>query len=392
MTIGAQGLGRRRPKGKIRAHHVRQAIDQINVLQLDAINVVERTQFLVLFSRVGSYDRDLLHSLNGPDGEIFEYWAHAASVMPVTQEPLLRWRMDQKGYYTGEAHLARVEAWRAEHADYIEAVRDELHERGPLAASDLTDPRRNDGEWWDRRSTGRQALEYLFSTGEIAGWRAPSFERVYDLRDRVIPAEVRSAPTPTAEEAHRQLLYLSAQALGVATIRDLADYYRINATHAAPRVAELVDEGRLVEASVEGWKQPGYLVADTKPKRRARDHATLLSPFDSLIWNRPRTKRVFDFDFKLEVYVPEKDRRFGYFVLPLLHDDELVARFDLKADRKASVLRVRGAYLEDGAAVGAVAEAAAAEVAALAAWLGLDAVKVGRKGNLSTALRAALAP
>lgn len=364
--------------------------EQLNVVQLDAISVVERTQFLVPFSRLGSYDRDLLHGLTGPNGEVFEYWAHAASLLPVGQEPLMRWRMEQHGYYTGEAYLARLEAWRAEHADYIRAVRDELSDRGPLAASGLSDPRRSNGEWWDKRSIGRRALEYLFANGEVAAWRSPSFERIYDLRDRVIPATVRAMPTPTIDDAHRQLLELSARALGIATVRDLADYYRIKAKQAAPRIAELTEEGRLEAVSVEGWTEPGYVVPGTKTDRPTRDRATLISPFDSLIWNRARTKRIFDFDFKLEVYVGEQDRRYGYYVLPLVLDDDVVARFDLRGDRKSSTLHVRGAYLENGATRDTVADAAAAEIARLAAWLGLGTIKIDRKGNLSTALRAAI--
>ena len=178
LAVGAQGLGQPRPDGDIGSDQLRRVLDRVKVLQIDAINVVERSQFLVLFSRLGPYGHDALHGLSGPQGEIFEYWAHAASVMPVTQDPFHRWRMAEGGYYTGDAHLARVEAWRAEHADYIDAVLDEVAERGPLAASQLSDPRRNDGEWWGRRSAGRQALEFLFANGEGGGWRDPGFERV----------------------------------------------------------------------------------------------------------------------------------------------------------------------------------------------------------------------
>ena len=390
LAVGAQGLAQPRPKGPIGKRHLRSAIAAVGQLQLDAINVVQRTQFLVLFSRLGAYDVTLLHDMTGPEGELFEYWGHAVSLLPMAHQPLFRWRMEQRGTY-GESptRSARRAAFREANADYIDRVFREVRDRGPLTAGQLADPRRRDGEWWDRRSFGRITLEYLFMRGELAGWRTSNFERVYDLPERVIPDPVRASQTPPADEAQRRLLVLAAQSLGVATVRDLASYYVIKPKLAKPRVADLVDAGELVEVNVEGWTEPGYAVPTARPKQPTRTSATLLSPFDSLIWERSRALRLFGFDYRIEVYVPEPNRKHGYFVLPLLLGDQLVARFDLKADRKASALLVRGSYVEPGVYTNAVAAAAATELDALRDWLRLDGMVIARRGNLAAALRKA---
>ena len=229
LAVNAQALGRRRPKGPVGLRHLRTAIGAVGLLQLDAINVLARTQFLVLFSRVGSYDIARLHSMTGPGGELFEYWGRAASLLPVAHQPLFRWRMEVHGPYAGSAlFAARRQAWQEAHAEYITSILHEVRERGALSASQLTAPRRRNGEWWDRRSVGRQALEFLFTKGELAAWRTASFERVYDLPERVIPPAVLSQPTPPLDEAHRRLLALAARSLGVATLADLANYYLIS--------------------------------------------------------------------------------------------------------------------------------------------------------------------
>jgi uncharacterized protein YcaQ len=366
-------------------------VESLGTLQLDAINVVARTQFLVVFSRLGAYDVSRLQRLTGPGGDLFEYWGHAAALLPMAHHRLFRWRMDQHGPYDRSSiYHARREAWRGEHADYIAAILEEVRDRGPLRASQLTDPRRRDGEWWERRSVGRQALEWLFAKGEVAAWRTANFERVYDLPERVIPHDVLAQPTPPVEEAHRRLLALAAASLGVATVGDLADYYWIMPSDARERVAELVESGEVVEVAVEGWREPGYCRPSAHPRPPTRSHATLLSPFDSLICRRDRTRRLFGFDYRIEVYVPEPARQYGYYVLPLLSGDELVARLDLKADRKSSKLRVFGAYLEPGVDQATATSAAAAELDALRGWLGLGEIAVGERGGLAPSLRAAI--
>jgi uncharacterized protein YcaQ len=363
----------------------------VDVLQLDAINVVARTQFLVPFSRLGAYDPELLHRMSGPGGELFEFWGHAASLLPVDSHPLYRWRMAEHRDGEGSSYADRRRAWYEAHADYVAAVLDEVRDRGPLAASALSDPRRRQGDWWERRSEGRQALEVLFAQGRLAGWRTRSFERVYDLPERVIPAAVLDQPTPPADEAQRRLLLRAARALGVATVADLADYHHLRPRPAAARVAELVEDGDLVAVAVEGWREPGYALPGAQPRRPRRDHATLLSPFDSLIWDRRRTMRLFGFEYRIEVYVPQPARRYGYYVLPLLLGDSLVARLDLKADRAASALRVAGAHLDPAADAATVAPAAAREVDALRAWLSLERVTVIANGDLAPALERVLA-
>jgi uncharacterized protein YcaQ len=238
---------------------------------------------------------------------------------------------------------------------------------------------------------GRQALEWLFSTGTLAAWRTPSFERVYDLPERVLPDAVRSQPTPTVEEAHRALILKAAGAYGVATAADLAGYYMLPLTPAKARVAELVEAGDLLRVDVEGWDEPGYVIPGTSPRRPSRRHGTLVSPFDSLVWDRSRALRVFGFDYRIEVYVPQPKRVHGYYVLPFLLGDELVGRFDLKADRKASVLRVAAAHIEATADRDRVAGAAAAELDVMRAWLDLDSIAVARVGNLAPALKTSVA-
>jgi uncharacterized protein YcaQ len=373
---------------------VEAQFDALGVVQLDAINVLERTQFVVLFSRLGAYDVEAVHALTGPGGSLWEYWGHAASLLPMADQPLLRWRMEQGGtYVVGPARQARREAWYEEHAGYLDAVLAEICDRGPLAASQLSDPRRRDGEWWNRRSVGRQALEWLFNTGEVAAWRTRSFERVYDLPERVIPAEVLARPTPPADEAQRQLLRRAAVRLGVGTAPDLASYYLLQPATARRRVAELVEAGELTAVAVEGWDETGYAPPGVAAKRPTRRTATLLSPFDSLIWNRARTSRLFGFDYTIEVYVPAPRRRYGYYVLPVLLGDRLVGRLDLKADRGASVLRVAGAHVEPGLepVIRSIAESTAVELDALRSWLRLGAIEVVANGGMAAALQAATA-
>jgi uncharacterized protein YcaQ len=378
--------------GRSPPRHVRGVVGAIGTIQLDAINVVERTQFLVLFSRLGAYDVRRLHDMTKPLGELFEYWGHAASLLPMIHQPLFRWRMEQHGPYgDSTAYGERRRAWYEAHADYINTVLAEIRDRGPLAASQLSDPRRRNGEWWDRRSVGRQALEWLFHRGDVAAWRTRNFERVYDVPERVIPAEVLARPTPTIDDAHRQLLALAAHSLGMATVRDLADYYRIDFKAAKLRVAELVENGELLAVNVDGWRELAYVAPGARPTRPRRTTATLLSPFDSLVWERARTSRLFAFDYRIEVYVPQHQRTYGYYVLPLLLGDQLVGRFNLKADRRASALQVDGAYHEPSADAQHVAPFAIAELRALQQWLGLATVTITSRGNLAKALRRASA-
>jgi hypothetical protein len=291
------------------------------------------------------------------------------------------------------ASLTHWHAWLKVHGDYAAAVLEEVRDRGALRASDLLDPRRRKGEWWERRSDGRTALEYHFTRGALATWRTESFERVYDIPERVIPPEILSTPVAEPEEAQRDLLSVAARCLGVATAADLADYFWVPIVSARARVAELVEEGRLVPVTVEGWRHVAFMPADgLKARKPRREHATLLSPFDSLIWRRQRTEALFDFHYRIEIYVPQPKRVYGYYVLPLLLGDDIVARFDLKADRARRQLRVLGAYAESGHDSTALAGPAAVELRAFAAWLGLEAgLDIVRHGDLASPLARAAA-
>ena len=383
IGLRAQGFGAKRP-ARATLRHVRGLFDAIRLIQVDSVNVLVRSQELPVWARLGSHPRDSLPTLCRR-GEIFEYWAHEASLMPVELQPLLRWRMAE----------ARDKAWRSvrgiAHRDpaYVAAVREEVHARGSIAARDL-EPRpgsaKSDSWWgWDDR---KRALAYLFWAGEITAIRSTNtFERVYAPLDRVLPQHVLSAPTPAPDDARRELLEMSARALGVATTRDLADYFRIALPVARPLIEELAASGRLTPVMVEGWRDPAYLHPEAAPSRAVKARA-LLSPFDSLIWDRRRTARLFGFEYRIEIYTPQHKRRHGYYVLPFLLDEALVGRVDLKADRAASALLVQSAWSETGAAK-STAVALAEELGDLAAWLGLERVAVGRRGDLSRALRLA---
>jgi uncharacterized protein len=345
--------------------------------------VVVRSQELPVFARLGPHRRYLLSGMV-EDGELFEYWGHEASLLPIELFPLMRWRMAAAGAkaagWDGLIRLAH------ERPDYVEAVYDQVRERGLMAASELDDPGAKSGPWWGWRH-GKQAMEYLFWSGRLSARRRAGFERVYDLTERLIPPAWFDAPALSAPDAHKALLVRSAHAVGVGTARDLADYFRLNIPRARPLIAELVEEGRLVPARVEGWSRPAYLHPDARFPRRIEARA-LLSPFDSLIWERSRTERLFDFRYRLEIYTPKPKRVYGYYVLPFLLGDALVARVDLKSERAASVLRVRAAFAEPGHDPVAIAGPLAEELALLAGWLGLGRVAVDETGDLAPALRA----
>jgi hypothetical protein len=332
-----------------------------------------------MWSRLGSYPVDALDEFTARSGEMFEYWGHAASLLPVELHRLLRWRM--KAAQPGPRTRGMIE----EHPEYLDSVLAQISEQGPLTVSDLADPGSRTGPWWGH-GKGKIALDWLFWKGEITAYRTGNFVRVYDLPERVIPAVHLEAPEPSREEAFRELLLLSAGHHGVGTVRDLADYYRLNVPMARKILASMAAAAEVEEVRVEGWSQPGYLHPEAKLPRRVTS-AALLTPFDPILWERDRTERLFDFFYRIEIYVPEPDRVHGYYVLPFLMDDRLVARVDLKADRKNGVLLVRGAFAQDGVDVDEVAARLSPHLRAMSEWLGLGAVSIHDIGDLAPPLK-----
>jgi uncharacterized protein YcaQ len=364
-----------------------RVLDQVGLVQIDSVNVLQRAHYLPAFSRLGGYDVGLLDTLSHyAPRRLFEYWGHEASLIPVELQPHLRWRM-RRAHDDAWGGMRRVAQQRPE---LVRAVLEDLRERGPLPASALMhhdEPRGPKGPWWDW-SDVKRALEFLFWSGEITSARRRRFERLYDVPERVLPAAVLAAPTPDDDEAQRTLLRRAARSLGVATEPDLRDYFRLPPADSKLRVAELVEAGDLLPVEVEGWKGPAYLAPGARVPRRVEARA-LVGPFDSLIWERPRVERVFGFRYRIEIYVPKPRRVFGYYVLPFLLGDRLVARVDLKSDRAAGALLVQAAHAEPGAPP-ETAEALAGELRRLASWLALDDVVVSGAGDLAPAVGAAL--
>ena len=360
---------------------VARTLARTAVLQIDSVNVLQRAHYMPLFSRMGPYDVDLLHrAAERAPRRIVEYWAHVAAFMPVELWPHMRHRMR---HYWEDGH-----AWMGlpERRELVTSLLAEIAERGASTSRELDDglPRRKEHWGWNWSET-KKALEYLFLAGELAvAGRTSQFERLYDLPERVVPAEHLNAPTPSEAEAARELVRRAAASHGIATESCLRDYYRMPSAATRKAVAALVEAGELLPARVEGWDRPAYLHRDAALPRRVPARA-LLSPFDPLVWERKRTEKLFGFRYRIEIYVPEHKRVHGYYVLPFLLGDRLVARVDLKADRRRGALVVRGSYAEQDAPEDTAAELAD-ELADTARWLGLDTIVVEPRGDLAEAL------
>lgn len=383
IAIAAQGLHRARPERPVTARDIGGIIRRLGLIQLDFVNVLIPAHYQPVFSRLGPYPRALFDRVVYRGRQFTEQWPHEACIIPVETWPLLLFRMEE--------HRCRprgFEAFLSANQDYVQTVLDIVREKGPVAAAALPEPdghgRRLDQAWFG--TIPRAVLEYHFAKGTLTVVaRQPDMARVFDLPERWIPAEIH-ARRIERDQAHRELLHRAASACGIATLADLADYYRLTPAHCRPRVDDLVRAGQLREVEVEGWREPAYLhVGAVLPRRGAA--RTLLSPFDPLIFYRPRIQRLFDFNYRIEIYTPEAKRKYGYYVLPFLLGESLVARFDLKADRASSRLLVRTAHLEPGADPLTTAREARREFEAWASWLGLASVEISRKGNLAAALR-----
>ena len=369
VAVAAQGLDRARP-AVVTAAHLRRAIATTQLHQIDSVNVLARAHYLPAFSRAGPYDTALLdRAAWGPKRErrLYEYWAHEASLLPLELHPLLRWRMAAAD--RGEIGWGSLRAYAGERRGEAMALLDRIRSHGPLAASDV-EQRRTPGGWW-AWSDAKRTLEWLFWAGHVTtATRRGGFERVYDLTERVIPAAVLALPTPLPADAQRALVERSARALGIATEPELRDYFRLTPAQSQAAIAALVAGGVLLPASVVGWSDRLYLHRDARRPRRVAARA-LLAPFDPLVWERTRAERLFGFRYRLEIYTPAAKRVHGYYVLPFLLGDRLVARVDLKADRQARRLLVHAVHVEPGAP-GETGRELEAELDAMAAWLGLS--------------------
>jgi len=384
IALAAQGFARPRP-ARASAADVVRTVRSLGLVQIDSVNVLVRSHYLPLYSRLGRYRAESLdHAAYGGHGRsLFEYWGHEASLLPIETQPKLRWRMERAR--RGIGIWDTVHRFGHERAEVCAAVLDEIRTRGPIGVSDLRSGGRRRGGWWGW-SEGKVALEWLFWTGQVSTHSRRRFERIYDLTERVLPGRVVDAPTPSTEDAQRELVRTAARALGVATERDLRDYFRLPVADAKARIAELVEARDLLPVAVEHWKQPAWFDPRARVPRRVEARA-LLSPFDSLVWERSRTERLFAFRYRLEIYTPARRREHGYYVLPFLLGDRLAARVDLKADRPRRALRVVAAHCEHWADPAATAGPLREELALLASWLGLERVAVSRRKGFTQLLR-----
>jgi len=384
IALAAQGFGRPRPATPPSTARIAKLVTQLGLLQLDSVNVFERAHYMPVFSRLGPYDKSRLDRIaghgTGPiDRRLVEYWAHEASLIPIELHPLFRWRMadiDREAW----GSIARIVR---EQPELVQETLQLVESDGPIRARDTgaVRPPPRPGHMWNWHE-GKVALEHLFFTGRIGAARRVNFERLYDTIERVLPAEILDQPTPSADEAQRALLRIAAGALGVATEPDLGDYFRLPRRDSKARVAELVAAGELLPVEVQGWAAPAYMWPAARQPRKVHARA-LLSPFDPLIWFRQRTERLFAFRYRIEIYTPARQRVHGYYVLPFLLGDRLVARVDLKSDRDRGVLLVQGAYAEAGVDNSHVAGELAHELRLVASWLGLTDVVVARRGDLA---------
>ena len=381
IAVAAQGFCVPRP-GQVRPLQLEQTVRRIAPLQLDFVNVLVPAHYLIPFSRLGPYKREMLHSLLYEHGGFTEQWAHEASAIPVETWPLLKHRMAE--------HVQRPDGFDAQlerHREYVEKALTAIREQGPLAAHQLPEPPA-ETESFSATWIGtfqRAVLEAHFGRGVLASAnRLGNFARSYDLAERRIPAE-HFHRTPSREEAVKELLLRAGRAHGIGTAHDLGDYYRLGIAEARRGLAELAGEGALEEVRVEGWDEPAYLHPEAERPRGVRGCA-FLSPFDPLVWFRPRVERLFGFDYRIEIYTPAEKRKYGYYVLPFLQNGRLTGRADLKADRSAGVLRVMASYHEEGQDRDAVAKAMFAELVVMAGWLGLRNIVPEKRGNLASRL------
>ena len=387
IALHAQGFANQDRSTKPTWSKIARTIEQLQLLQIDSVNVLVRSHYMPLFSRLGSYDRAALdaRTLAPTKRHVFECWAHEASLVPLSLHPLLRWRTQRAR--NGDGIYAHLNRFANEEKAFLKQSLKFIEGNGPSRASEIPGGGKSAGGWWGW-SKGKLAAECLFDRGLVTAASRQSFERLYDIPERVIPSEVLALPTPREADAFLALIERSAKSLGIATESDLRDYFRLPLADSKKAVAAALEAGIIQPVSVAGWKQQAYIHRDAKLPRKAGAIA-LLTPFDPLVWNRDRAERLFNFHYRIELYTPQAKRKFGYYVLPFLHGDKLAGRLCLKADRANGTLLVNTAHIENGLDMADTAEALATELKRMAAWLALSDVKVAKTGNLAVALRGA---
>jgi uncharacterized protein YcaQ len=374
IALAAQGFDTARPKTKATQRQVDALISRLGVIQIDSVNVLVRSQELPLFARLGNHDRNAIPKATEAQ-KLFEYWGHEAAHLPVEIHPLFRWKMNAAR--TGKVTHWGLTSFYEENKAFVKRTLKHVATNGPTTSRELSTRTEKKGTWWDW-DEAKVALEYLFLTGQLMSrGRGSDFARIYDTPERVLPQRIIDAPTPSEHVARKQLLVRSAIAQGVATTSDLADYYRQKLATVKPLIAELVEEGELHTVAVDGWTEKAFVHRNAKLPKQL--HATaLLSPFDSLVWCRPRNERLFDFHYRIEIYTPKEKRKFGYYVLPFMMNGEMVGRVDLKADRANGALLAHSVHTEKGVKRSAINDVLSAELDAMANWLGLEQVQIGR--------------
>jgi uncharacterized protein YcaQ len=388
VALAAQGFCYNDRTKRVTWAQMDPMIRRINLLQIDSVNVLVRSHYLPLFSRLGSYPHSTLdeRTFGKKKRALFECWAHEASLLPLELHPLMRWRMararDGKGTYSSMGRFGQEE--RA----YLKDVLDFVTSNGPTTASEVPGAGKSEGGWWGW-SRGKMALETLFDQGLVTTATRQGFERIYDITERVIPNEILDLKTPSERDSFNGLLSLSARALGVGTETDLRDYFRLPVAETKLALEELIEANTLIPLNIEGWKQTAYLYSGSRIPRKAGGTA-LLSPFDPVVWERSRAERLFDFHYRMEIYTPAEKRKFGYYVLPFLQEDRIAGRVCLKADRQAGILRANAIHHETHADVAPVAQSLATELKLMAKWLDLNSVEAGNGGNLARQLRSLL--
>ena len=382
IAVAAQGFARPRPGGRVDTRHFRGVLERLKVVQLDSVNVLARAHYLPFFARLGPYSQEALDRWLWRSGELFEYWGHEASLMSNALRPLFAHRMATGARWTNLDRFGLAH----EHT-LIARVLEDVRDRGPVAVGEV-DGHETRAGWW-RWSEAKRALEYLFAKGEVTVFDRVNFSRRYDVPERVHSPDVLAMPPIDAETARLELLALSAAPLGIGTARDFADYFRLPLTATRATLPLLVERGDVEVVRVDGWREPAYLHRGAALPRRVEARA-LLAPFDPLVWYRDRIERLFDFHYRIEIYTPAPKRVYGYYVLPFLLDDRLVARVDLKADRASSALLVRTAHPEADVDVPRVASELTTELSSVARWLALETVTIEAPGALGDALRQAV--